>query len=41
MLTLFVTLTLESQEARAAADAGIELFGDAAVWEDWLARTPF
>ncbi|HEV7851600.1 MAG TPA: hypothetical protein VGP27_09590, partial [Mycobacterium sp.] len=24
-----------------AADAGLEMFGDTAVWDGWLERTPF
>ena len=25
----------------AAADLGLEIFGDPAIWDTWLARTPF
>jgi uncharacterized protein (TIGR03083 family) len=34
-------LLLAIVRRRSATDAGIEIFGDAAVWEDWLERTPF
>ncbi|MGE2725437.1 maleylpyruvate isomerase family mycothiol-dependent enzyme [Mycolicibacterium pulveris] len=34
-------LLLAIMRRRSAADAGIEIFGDQAVWEDWLQRTPF
>ncbi|MGE2691112.1 maleylpyruvate isomerase family mycothiol-dependent enzyme [Mycolicibacterium pulveris] len=34
-------LLLAIMRRRSAADAGIEIFGDATVWEDWLQRTPF
>ncbi|MDT5017160.1 MAG: hypothetical protein QOD39_3320, partial [Mycobacterium sp.] len=26
---------------RSAAELGVEMFGDAAVWDGWLARTEF
>jgi uncharacterized protein (TIGR03083 family) len=34
-------LLLAAVRRRTAADGGIEVFGDAAVWDDWLAHTPF
>ncbi|MGV0643615.1 maleylpyruvate isomerase family mycothiol-dependent enzyme [Mycolicibacterium sp. XJ2546] len=34
-------LLLAIMRRRSAADAGIEIFGDEAVWESWLQRTPF
>lgn len=36
-----VDLLLALTRRRSAADAGIEMFGDAAVWDSWLARTSF
>ena len=34
-------LLLAVVRRRTAADAGIEVFGDTAVWDAWLDRTPF
>ena len=34
-------LLLAIVRRQPAADGGIEVFGDAAVWDGWLARTPF
>jgi uncharacterized protein (TIGR03083 family) len=34
-------LLLAIVRRRPAADAGIEVLGDTAVWDDWLDRTPF
>ena len=34
-------LLLAITRRRTAADLGIEVFGDAAVWEAWLERTGF
>ena len=34
-------LLLAIVRRQSAADGGIEIFGDAAVWDGWLARTPF
>ena len=34
-------LLLAVVRRRVAADAGIEVFGDAAVWDGWLEHTPF
>ncbi|MGV0714120.1 maleylpyruvate isomerase family mycothiol-dependent enzyme [Mycolicibacterium sp. XJ662] len=34
-------LLLALARRRSVADAGIEVFGDEAVWADWLQRTPF
>ena len=34
-------LMLAIVRRRTAADAGIEVLGDGAVWDGWLARTPF
>ena len=34
-------LLLAIVRRRTAADAGIEVFGDGAVWDGWLDRTPF
>jgi uncharacterized protein (TIGR03083 family) len=34
-------LLLAIVRRRRAADGGIEVFGDAAVWDGWLDRTPF
>jgi uncharacterized protein (TIGR03083 family) len=34
-------LLLAIVRRRSAADAGIEVLGDTAVWDGWLARTPF
>ena len=34
-------LLLAVVRRQTAADAGIELFGDAGVWDGWLDRTPF
>lgn len=34
-------LLLAAVRRRTAADAGLEVFGDTAVWDGWLARTPF
>lgn len=34
-------LLLAIVRRRSAADGGIEVFGDAAVWDGWLERTPF
>ena len=34
-------LLLAIVRRRTAAEGGIEVFGDAAVWDGWLNRTPF
>ena len=34
-------LLLAIVRRRTAAEAGIEVFGDTAVWDSWLERTPF
>jgi uncharacterized protein (TIGR03083 family) len=34
-------LLLAIVRRRTAADVGIEIFGDTAVWDGWLERTPF
>ncbi|OBA98359.1 hypothetical protein A5662_16250 [Mycobacteriaceae bacterium 1482268.1] len=34
-------LLLAVVRRRSAAEAGIEIFGDTAVWDGWLQRTPF
>jgi uncharacterized protein (TIGR03083 family) len=34
-------LLLTLVRRRAAADLGIEVFGDTSVWDGWLERTPF
>jgi uncharacterized protein (TIGR03083 family) len=34
-------LLLAIVRRQSTADGGIEVFGDAAVWDGWLARTPF
>ncbi|AKK25782.1 maleylpyruvate isomerase family mycothiol-dependent enzyme [Mycobacterium sp. EPa45] len=34
-------LLLAVVRRRSAAEEGIEIFGDAGVWDTWLARTPF
>ena len=34
-------LLLALVRRRTAAEAGIEVFGDTAVWDGWLERTPF
>ncbi|BBX19066.1 hypothetical protein CRI77_25740 [Mycolicibacterium duvalii] len=34
-------LLLAALRRRSAADAGLEVFGDQAVWDSWLERTPF
>lgn len=34
-------LLLATNRRQSAADAGLELFGDAAVWQNWLDRTAF
>jgi uncharacterized protein (TIGR03083 family) len=34
-------LLLAITRRRQAADAGLEVFGDGAVWDRWLERTPF
>jgi uncharacterized protein (TIGR03083 family) len=34
-------LLLAVVRRRAVADGGIEVFGDAVVWDDWLEHTPF
>jgi uncharacterized protein (TIGR03083 family) len=34
-------LLLAIVRRRTAADVGIEIFGDTAVWDSWLERTPF
>jgi uncharacterized protein (TIGR03083 family) len=34
-------LLLAIVRRQTVADAGIEVFGDAAVWDGWLTRTPF
>ncbi|MDP9168320.1 MAG: maleylpyruvate isomerase family mycothiol-dependent enzyme [Actinomycetota bacterium] len=36
-----VDLLLALTRRRTAAEAGLELFGDEAVWESWLSGTPF
>lgn len=34
-------LLLAAVRRRTAAEAGLEVFGDTAVWETWLERTPY
>lgn len=34
-------LLLAVTRRRSAADVGLEIFGDAKVWDGWLERTPF
>lgn len=34
-------LLLALVRRRSAADGGVEVFGDSAVWDGWLERTPF
>lgn len=34
-------LLLALLRRRSAAEAGLEVFGDTAVWDGWLARTPY
>lgn len=34
-------LLLGITRRKSSADAGLEVFGDAAVWDGWLSRTPF
>lgn len=34
-------LLLAATRRGAAADLGLEVFGDTAVWDAWLDRTPF
>ncbi|KWX67657.1 maleylpyruvate isomerase family mycothiol-dependent enzyme [Mycobacterium sp. NAZ190054] len=34
-------LLLATVRRKSAADAGLEMHGDAAVWDGWLERTPF
>ena len=34
-------LLLATVRRKTAADAGLEMLGDAAVWDGWLERTPF
>ena len=34
-------LLLAIVRRRTAADGGVEVFGDTAVWDGWLERTPF
>ena len=34
-------LLLAIVRRRTAADAGVEIFGDTAVWDGWLEHTPF
>ena len=34
-------LLLATVRRKTAADAGVEVLGDAAVWDAWLERTPF
>ena len=34
-------LLLAAVRRRSAAESGLEMFGDPAVWDTWLARTPF
>ncbi|WP_102141282.1 maleylpyruvate isomerase family mycothiol-dependent enzyme [Mycobacterium hubeiense] len=34
-------LLLTITRRRSGAEAGIEVFGDNAIWDDWLERTPF
>jgi uncharacterized protein (TIGR03083 family) len=36
-----VDLMLATTGRRTAAEAGVEVFGDAAVWDGWLSRTQF
>ncbi|MBO0850485.1 MAG: hypothetical protein J2P20_13540, partial [Pseudonocardia sp.] len=36
-----VDLLLALTRRRSAEDAGLEVLGDPAVWEGWLARTPY
>ena len=36
-----VDLMLAITRRRSTAEAGIEVFGDSAVWDEWLTRTPF
>lgn len=35
-----VDLLLGITRRRTAAEAGLEIFGDTAVWDGWLTRTP-
>lgn len=35
------SLLLATVRRKTAADAGLEVFGDEAVWDAWLERTPF
>jgi hypothetical protein len=34
-------LLLAIVRRRTAADGGVEVFGDTAVWDSWLEHTPF
>jgi uncharacterized protein (TIGR03083 family) len=34
-------LLLAVTRRKTSAEAGLEVFGDAAVWDGWLSRTPF
>ena len=34
-------LLLAIVRRRTAAEVGVEVFGDASVWDQWLERTPF
>jgi hypothetical protein len=36
-----VDLLLAITRRRSTADVGLEVFGDAAVWDGWLSHTPF
>lgn len=36
-----VDLLLATVRRRGTAEAGVEVFGDATVWDGWLSRTPF
>jgi uncharacterized protein (TIGR03083 family) len=36
-----IDLLLALTRRRATADAGLEVFGDAEVWDSWLSQTPF
>ena len=34
-------LLLAVVRRRTAAEGGLEIFGDTAIWDGWLGRTPF
>jgi len=36
-----VDLLMAITRRRTAADAGLEVLGDASVWDGWLANSPF